>query len=255
MEASPLIEHYGPHSSQRADYYAPTAKNAPVVCLLHGGFWRAPYGREQLSAVALDLSARGFAVWNIGYRCVGDGGGWKNTFDDVLQGIRLVAEAASRRVSIDLQKIVLIGHSAGGHLALWAAGQLAKMPVSQHDLRLNIFAAIGLAPVADLYTAHQLDLGGAAVVQLLGGTPDEQSARFSAASPTELIPLGVAQWILHGTADDAIPIALSRSYVQSARSKGDRVELIELTDVGHMEFLDPTSESHSTLCRLLKKIS
>jgi dipeptidyl aminopeptidase/acylaminoacyl peptidase len=114
-----------------------------------------------------------------------------------------------------------------------------------------VLAAIGLAPIADLADAYVRKVGGEVVAELLGGAPGQYPERLRAASPMEMLPLRVRQLILHGTADAAVPIDLSRRYARAAEAAGDAVELIELPGTGHMEYLDPSSEAHTTLCRWL----
>ena len=237
---------YGPTVDHQADLYVPATPGSAVVCLLHGGFWRMPYGRDQMAAVAEDLVARGFAVWNLEYRRLGtEGAGWPGTLDDVDAAIDHLAILRAGGCDLDLDRVIVAGHSAGGHLALWAGGRAPSRAV-------RVRAAVGLAPIADLDQAWALRVGGEAVAELLGGTPSERPDRLRAASPMERLPLGVRQLILHGSDDAAVPIDLSRRYARAAEAKGDRVELIELPGTGHMEYLDPSSEAHATLCRWLE---
>ena len=237
---------YGPSVDQQADLHLPSAPRPPVVCLLHGGFWLMPYGRDQMDAVAQDLVAHGFAVWNLEYRRLGAlGGGWPGTFDDVLAGIDYLAGLPALGFDLDLDRIAVAGHSAGGHLALWVAGRSAGR--ASASTRVRVRAVAGLAPLADLAEAYARRVGGEAVAQLLGGAPDLHPDRLRAASPMEMLPLGVEQLILHGSADAAVPIELSRRYVQAAKAAGDAIELGELKGVGHMEFLDPAGEAHAAL--------
>jgi acetyl esterase/lipase len=243
---------YGPTESQRGDLHLPTRAQAPVVCLLHGGFWRIPYGREQWTAVIADLVARGCAVWNLGYRRLGEpGGGWPGTLDDVDTGIQHLASLVADGAELDLTRVTVVGHSAGGQLALWAAARQRQTDAAAAFGRVRIAMAVGLAPVADLERAHVLRLGDGAVEALLGGTPARVPERLRAASPLAALPLGVPQLILHGVDDTAVPIALSRGYARAAEDAGDAIELIELPGLGHMEFLDPTSAAHAALCARL----
>ncbi|MBX7187267.1 MAG: alpha/beta fold hydrolase [Vicinamibacteria bacterium] len=237
---------YGPAADHQADFYAPAATRPPVVCLLHGGFWRMPYGRDQMAAVAEDLAGRGFAVWNLEYRRLGTGGaGFPGTMDDVGLGIDYLAKLPALGFDLDLDRVIVAGHSAGGHLALWAGGRAPSQAV-------RLRAVAGLAPIADLDRAYALRVGGEVVAELLGGAPAEYPDRLRAASPIEMLPLGVRQLILHGSDDAAVPIELSRGYARAAKAKGERIELIELPGTGHMEFLDPSTEAHAALCRWLE---
>lgn len=237
---------YGPTADHEGDLYAPATARPAVVCLLHGGFWRMPYGRDQMAAVAEDLVGRGFAVWNLEYRRLGkDGAGFPGTMDDVDLGIDSLARLPALGFDVDLDRVIVAGHSAGGHLALWAGGRAPSRAV-------RVRAVAGLAPIADLDRAYALRVGGEVVAELLGGTPAEHPDRLRAASPMEMLPLGVRQLILHGSDDEAVPIGLSRRYARAAEAKGDRIELIELPGTGHMEFLDPSTDAHAALCRWLR---
>ncbi len=241
---------YGPFADQVADLHLPTTSRPLVVCLLHGGYWRMPYGRGQMTEIADDLASRGFAVWNLEYSRLGSPrGGWPATMDDAASGIDHLAALAADGVDLDLDRVTVVGHSAGGHLALWAAGR-SRSPSAQSS-RVRVAAAVGLAPIVDLAEAYGSRVGGEAIVELLGGTPSQQPDRYRAASPMEMLPLRVRQLVLHGTADGMVPVDLSRRYVQAAKAAGDAAELIELPGCGHMEYLDPASEAHATLCRWL----
>jgi acetyl esterase/lipase len=241
---------YGDSNDQQADLHRPDAAGPPVVCLLHGGFWRMPPGRDQMDAVAGDLVARGFAVWNIEYRRLGaSGGGWPGTLDDVRAGIDHLAKVRAEGIDIDLGCVIVVGHSAGGHLALWSAALGdARVPPSPF---VRVRAAVGVAPIADLAAAYEGRVGGEVVAEFLGGTPSEHPDRLRAASPLAMLPLRVPHLIIHGSDDTAVPLELSRRYIRAARAAGDEAELIELSGTGHMEFLDPGSEAHATLCRRL----
>lgn len=242
---------YGLSADQEADLYLPEIPRPPVVCLLHGGFWRMPYGRDQMAAVAEALVSRGFAIWNLEYRRLGvPDAGWPATMDDVAAGVDHLVQLSAAGIDLDLDRVVIVGHSAGGHLALWAAARhRARHPPSQ---RVRIAAAVGLAPIADLAQAYELRVGGEVVAELMGGTPGQHPDRYRQASPIEMLPLGVRQLILHGTADADVPIELSRRYARAAAATGDTVELFELPGTGHMEFLDPRTEACETLCRWLQ---
>jgi acetyl esterase/lipase len=244
---------YGPTPDHVGDLYLPDRRDgarraAPVVCLVHGGFWRMPWARDHIAPLAVDLQSRGFAIWNLEYRRVGQpGGGWPGTLDDAAAGIEHIAALAAGGMCIDAGDVTLVGHSAGGHLVLWAAAQIAR--ARRSNLRLR--SVVGLAPVADLRLAYELRCGNGAVADLLGGSPAEVSARYDSASPATLLPLGVRQLLVHGTHDEDVPVEISRRYVTAAAGAGDDVEFIELVSASHMDLVDPTSAAHASLCAWL----
>lgn len=245
---------YGPLEAQEGDLYLPDATRPPVVCLLHGGFWRMPYGREEMADIAMDIVAKGYAVWNIEYRRVGaPGGGWPGTVSDVALAVDYLATLVEDGCDLDLSRVIVAGHSAGGHLALCVS---ARSPGAHfRTARVQPAAVAGLAAVCDLARAYQDSAGNGAVNQFLGGGPDQVPDRYSAASPIELLPLGIAQLIVHGAKDQALPIDLARRYASTAQASGDRVDFVELPDAGHMDFLDPRSEAHAMLCKWLAQVS
>lgn len=241
---------YGPAPSQIGDLYLPANARPAVVVLLHGGFWRAPYGRDELAPIATDLVARGYAVWNLEYRRVGEpGGGWPGTLSDVAEGIDHLAALVDQGVALDLSRIVVAGHSAGGHLALWAAAKNRPSSSVIGPRRVRLRGAAGLAPVADLAQAHALHCGRDAVATFLGGTPQSHPDRYAAADPRQLLPLGTSQLLLHGTADDVLPVTLTSDYAATACAAGDAVEFVALEGADHFTFTDPASDAHQRLCR------
>jgi len=220
-----------------------------------------------MSGLAEDLASRNTAAWNVEYRRVGDaGGGWPGTFLDVARAADYLRSLASN-YSVDLNRVVPIGHSAGGHLALWLAGRprIAKdSPVAARfseassdkgmDTPLPLAGAISLAGVVDLHLAWQLHLSNDAVVELLGGNPREVPERYSAASPAAMLPLGVRQVLLHGTEDVNVPLQVSRAYAAAAKAVNDRVRLIELPGVEHFALIDPSSDAWDRAVEELEKM-
>jgi acetyl esterase/lipase len=198
-----------------------------VVVVLHGGFWRAPYAADLMDPVCADLAARGYKAWNVEYRRVGADGGWPMTFDDVKAAV----------VGVD-EPFVTLGHSAGGHLALWLAAERGGA------------LAVSQAGVVDLVEAWRLGLSRRAPEELLGGSPDEVPDRYAFASPAARLPLGVPQLLIHGRRDDTVPAEMSRTYAEQARRSGDDVELVE-TNEGHFECLEPASESWTAIVERL----
>jgi acetyl esterase/lipase len=215
-----------------------------------------PYGKDQMTAIAQDLVLQGFAVWNIEYRRLGEpSSGWPGTFDDVTMGIEHLAQLVENGVDLDLTHVAVVGHSAGGQLALWAAARKRAGWPSHTEPRVRIAAVAGLAAVADLARAHDLGIGGSAITELMGGTPVEQTARYESASPRALLPLGVPQLVIHGAADNVVPVEIARAYAQAARDAGDKVEFLELADAGHMDCLDPSSKAHAALRSWLVRLN
>ena len=209
--------------------------------MIHGGFWRRRYGRAIQWPAARDLQARGWAVWNVEYRRLGGGGGWPQTFEDVAAAIDRLAGHAD---GLDLERVVALGHSAGGQLALWAAAR-AGLPDGAPGAgpRVRPCAALAQAGVADLRHAHALRLAGGVVGELLGGGPDDVPDRYALADPAERLPLGVPVTLVHGDADGTVPLELSVRYAEAARAAGDDVDLVVVPGEGHREHLEPGSRS------------
>lgn len=234
---------YGRADDQAGDLYLPDSAGAPLVCLFHGGFWRMPYGRDELAPVAQDLCAAGWSVWNLEYRRVGPGGAaWPATFDDVDAVLARLPSLQHDHPQVDVARLLFVGHSAGGHLAFWAASRRQS---------IRPMAVIGLAPILDLIAAREAALGNRAVEEFLGGSPSDVPDRYQGASPIALLPLGLPQLVLHGGQDDAVPVAMSQAYVRAAAAAGDDARCVELPNAGHMDFIDPRSAAHATLRRIL----
>jgi 3-dehydroquinate dehydratase type II len=235
---------YGPADDQLADLRLPDGSGPhPVAVLIHGGFWRDHWLRDSLEAIAIDLSQLGWATWNLEYHRVGSGGGWPATLEDVATGIDQLAIAAAEH-PLDLSRVVAIGHSAGGHLALWSAVRphLADgMPDPSTQVKLS--GVVGLAAISDLRAGHAAAIGCNAVEDFLRRSPSDGPERYAASDPSALLPLGVPQILIHGTLDDAVPVQMSRDYAAAATAAGDRVIYEELDDVGHMELIDPSHEA------------
>jgi acetyl esterase/lipase len=266
----PLRLKYGPEPLQFGDLYVPESPGSyPTVILIHGGYWRARYGLDLMNSLAEDLAKRGYAAWNIEYRRVGDpGGGWPTTLLDVALATDYLRKLAIT-YSLNLQKVVPIGHSAGGHLALWLVAR-PHIPLFVHNSELIntqqldndketatplvLAGAISLAGVVDLEMAWKLNLSNGAVVELLGGSFTDVPERYLAASPAAMLPLGVPQVLIHGTMDDSVPLEVSQAYANAARAVNDAVTFIVLDGVDHFEIIDPHTEAWAITIKELQKL-
>ena len=234
---------YGDEARQVADLYLPEVVGdgpVPMVVLIHGGFWRPTYDRSLMRPLALDLTRRGFGAWNVDYRASGDGGGgWPRTFEDVAAAVDLLREAAADH-PIDLDRVVTVGHSAGGTLALWAAAR-PGLPADApgHDPSVTVCAAVSLAGVNNLVAGYFEGLGSGAVEALMGAGPNEDRSRYALASPEDRLPIGVRQLIVHGSDDDVVPPEQSTKYAAKATESGDRVELLVVDGADHFDVIDP----------------
>ena len=233
----------GPDRSQVADLHLPAGRGPhPVAVLLHGGYWQTKHGRLVTRPLALDLARRGFAAWNLEYRRLGvgrgGGGGWPMTFDDVAGGIDALAGLDA---PLDLSRVVLVGHSAGGQLALWAAsrGRLPAGAVGSSP-RVPASAVLALAPVTDLERAR------VHAEALLGGEAGEVPDRWAQADPIRAGAPGVPALVVHPTADETVPVQRSRAY---AAAHG--VDLVE-TPGGHRDPIDPSSAAWAAGVRWLE---
>jgi acetyl esterase/lipase len=190
-----------------------------------------------MTGLCEDLARRGLAAWNLEYRRVGNGGGWPETFLDIAAGVDSLAELDA---PVDLRRVGAVGHSAGGHLALWAAAR-ARLPGAAPgaDPRVVPRAVVSQAGVADLRLAADRRPSDEPTHALLGPPSDI----YALASPRELLPLGVDQLVLHGERDDTVSIEISRSYAAAARAAGDACELRVLPHTGHFEHIDASSDA------------
>ncbi|WP_030295391.1 alpha/beta hydrolase [Streptomyces sp. NRRL F-5681] len=293
---------YGDHPDQVVDFYAPRdgRTGAPLVVLLHGGAWRSPYDRAHVSPLADFLARRGFAVANVEYRRGGDdiprqrggaepgagsagpvAGRWPETFDDVAAALDAMPALASRELpGADVRRIVVSGHSAGGHLALWAAARHVLPEGSPWRLPAppSLRGVVALAPIADFATAVGLGVCGGAVTQLLGGEAgavldgdagsalgaDAGSAlggdavaveRAAHADPGVLLPTGIATAIVHGVEDIVVPPTVSEAYVDAAARSGETVGLTLLGGVGHFPLIDPSADACAVVAEELAQLA
>lgn len=232
---APTLHRYGNGPDHEADLLLPAGEGRRgLAVLLHGGFWRASFKREIMAALAADLADRGWASWNVEYRRLGSGGGVPQTIDDV--------RAALDALPVEFERAVVIGHSAGGQLALC----VADMP--------RVAAVVSLAGVCDLATGARERIGEGAVLEFLGGTPDEVERAYAVADPTALLPPGAEVLLVHGDADDRVPVQQSRDYLRAARAAGGRCELLELPGVDHFALIDPRSQPWGMVAERLERL-
>ncbi|MFJ6948214.1 alpha/beta hydrolase [Streptomyces wuyuanensis] len=263
---------YGEHPDQVVDFYAPRdgRDSAPLVVLLHGGAWRAPYDRQHVTPFADFLARRGFAVANVEYRRGaslpqqrgGEGGGpvagrWPETFDDVAAAMDALPELARTALpQADPRRTVLTGHSAGGHLALWAAARHVLPAGSPWRLPTEpqLRGVVALAPIADLARAAELDVCGGAVHQLLGGEP-EFEARAGCADPAVLLPTGIATTVVQGREDTVVLQAVAESFVDAAAKAGETVGFTLLADIGHFPLIDPAADACAVVAEEIAQLA
>ncbi|MEV8638212.1 alpha/beta hydrolase [Streptosporangium sp. NPDC051023] len=214
---------YGEQPGQWAEVRLPRESEGqpPVAVLVHGGYWRSVWGADLMDALCIDLAERGFAAWNLEYRTP-DLHGWAAITEDVAQGVALAAESASG-------PLVVIGHSAGGQLALRAAAD---------DPRVTL--AVSLAGVLDLVEGNHRYLSSGAVAGALGGTVTEVPEIYRRSSPLERLPLRVPQLVVQGSGDDLDLVDVSRRYARAADESGDEVTYLEMSG-DHFDVIDPAS--------------
>ncbi|MCX5361998.1 alpha/beta hydrolase [Streptomyces sp. NBC_00124] len=256
---------YGDHPDQVIDFYTPKGDVtlAPLVIVLHGGAWRAPYDRRHITPFADFLTRRGFAVANVEYRrgavLPGQGGPepgagsvagpvagrWPDTFDDVAAALDALPDLVRRLLpQADPRRMVITGHSAGGHLALWAAARhvLPADAPWRTDRPTPLRGVVALAPIADFTVAGKLDVCGGAALQLLGGEA-HFGERRPYADPALLLPTGIATTLVQGRSDVDVPEAVAEAYADAAAKAGEVVGLTLLEDVGHFPLIDPAADA------------
>ena len=230
-------QRYGNHPDQELDLALPAGDGPhPLAFVLHGGFWRAAYTRRNTAAVAAALRRSGWATANVEYRRLGPG-----AYDSMLADV-----GAARRfldgldAPVDLGRTMAIGHSAGGHLALWLAANGGATSV------------VALAGVCDLAEAAREGLGDRAAQELLGGEPGDVPGAYAQADPASRLPLGVPQLLVHGTADDRVPFEHAERYAERARAAGDDCTVLALDGVDHFDVIDPRSKAWATIVEAVR---
>jgi acetyl esterase/lipase len=245
----PAVHRYGAHPAQFGELWLPdpaTHAGAPLgtVVIIHGGFWRARYDLSLGRPLAADLAARGYAAWNLEYRRALAGGGWPGTFEDVAAGLDLLATLSlSTGRPVDTSAVIAVGHSAGGHLAAWAAGR-AKLPPGapgapgadgSYVALAGVIAQAGVLALADCARER---VGGTAAPDLMGGGPADRPDEYRLADPVAAVPVTAPVLCLHSRGDDDVPFSYSERYVAAARAAGGRAGLVELSG-DHFTLIDP----------------
>lgn len=237
---------YGSDPNQYGELRIPPGPGPhPVAVLVHGGCFKAAYATVQdLAPMADALEAAGIATWNVEYRRLGDpGGGWPGTYLDVGSAVDHVRSLADQ-YELDLGRVVIVGHSAGGHLAMWAAARARVPPESALHFEdpLPVRGVLDLAGPVDLtanIAGYEGLCGDTVITGLLGGTPAEVPERYADASPIRLLPLGLPQVLVIGEYENFVPLSLDKAYVRAAEQAGDRIRLIIIPGVGHFEIASP----------------
>jgi acetyl esterase/lipase len=240
--AADMRSAYGPDPNQFGELRLPEGEGPhPVAIVVHGGCWLAEYDLGYISALARALTDNGLATWSIEYRRVGHaGGGWPGTFLDVGAAADHLRVLAPDR-QLDLRRVVAVGHSAGGHLALWLAARqgLPENDSVRGSRPLALSGVVSLAGITDLAGFSTVVDCGEAVPDLLGGASERLRDRLRRTSPIEMVPLGVTQLLITGALDDLVPESQARDYITACREAGDDVTLQTVADAGHFELVDP----------------
>ena len=225
---------YGAGEYQFAEYWHPGTSEPALVILIHGGCWLNEYGLDHIRALASKLNGSGYAVWSTEYRRVGDaGGGWPGTFEDIADSLNYTDKLSN----VNQRAKFVMGHSAGGHLALWVAAA-AHLPLESplgKRIKTQIQGAIGLAPISDL-AAYSLGNNSCEVVteKLMGGSAIDLAERYALGSPSALLP-SIDSILIHGEGDTIVNISQSQRYAASS----SRASIIPLKGLGHFDMINP----------------
>ncbi|WP_036225245.1 S9 family peptidase [Marmoricola sp. URHB0036] len=232
------------HAHQFADLRLPDGDPLGTLVLLHGGYWRPGYDLTQLDPIAEVMTRAGWATWNVEYRPIGDGSAWPDPMSDVALAVdRLHRERLASGV-------VLLGHSAGGHLAVWAASRTGHTPGGAP--RVRPAGVVSLSGVLDLTRAADAPGSSVPVDEFAGGGPEQQPARFAVSDPTLLVPATCPVWAVHAADDQVVPLVQATSYVARARAAGARAETVSVPG-DHFTLIDPQAPSFPTIQKLVTR--
>ena len=243
---------YGPDPSQYGDLHLPAGnRRAGTVVLFHGGWWGPKYGADNLDGAAADLAGRGWTVWNVEYRRLGLGGGYPQTLADAAAAIDYLATLGDAGTG----RVVAVGHSAGGHLAVWAAGR-AKLPADAPGAApvMELTGAVSLAGVLDLTAAASAMLGNGAAVALMGGGPGELAEQYAIADPFLRMPIPAVVRCVHSRSDDRVPFAQSVTYTEAAAALGQDAQLVEV-EGSHFSIADASSAAWPTVLKAVEELA
>jgi acetyl esterase/lipase len=252
---------YGDDPNQFGELRLPGgAGSHPVVVLLHGGCWKAEYATlRDLAPMGDALKATGIASWNVEYRRLRQpGGGWPGTYLDVARAIDYLGQIGTQ-YRLDLTRVVLLGHSAGGHLAMWAATR-QRIPANSAlyvAKPLSVRGVINLAGTIDMrenVTHMQTECNDTVVTGMLGGTPESVPDRYREVSATTMVPLGVQQILIWGEHENFVPLPLVNRYVDAATKAGDRARVIVIPGIGHFESANPRSSAWPTVLEAIRSL-
>ena len=250
--------HYGADALQFGELRLPEGNGPhPVAIVLHGGCWRARYDIGHTRAFSDALRREGLAVWSLEYRRVGNpGGGWPGTFLDVASGADHLRTLATSH-PLDLERVAAIGHSAGGHLALWLAARRGLGDGS--EIRgasdpLPLAGVVSLAGVTDLRRAVEERVCDTMAAELVGGGSEDADSRYREASPIERLPLGLPQRLVTGALDSVVPPAFGEDYVARARAQGDDASHTVVEGAGHFEVIAPSTEAFRVVLEAIRSL-
>jgi acetyl esterase/lipase len=247
---NPVADHviyYGEDEFQYGELRLPATDGPhPVIVFIHGGCWLADFDITHSRKLVAAFTAAGFATWNVEYRRVGNpGGGWPGTFDDIARGtdhLALIAED----FDLDLGRVLISGHSAGGHLAIWSSNRPEQWPT-----KIKPAALLAMAPAPDLEYVHQQGVCGNVIDRLMGGSPEQVPERYVFGSGISRLPMDIPQYIVIGKHDRDWAV-VGRRYVEAAVQSGNSPQVIIAEESGHFEMIDPDSSSWPLILQTAK---